>query len=100
MLTINFANDLINPPELLHLPTASNYIKVMIPSGSATYGHMTLAHPAVLASALGLSYSASRTSADKHSISSQIRAIRTRPVRSLQAGVLRQGAKLLFPHQL
>src|ERR1700678_1346786 len=53
MLTINFANDLTNPPELLHLPTASNYIEVMISSGSATYGHMTLKHPAVWASALG-----------------------------------------------
>jgi homoserine O-acetyltransferase/O-succinyltransferase len=53
MLTINFADDLINPPKLLHLPTSSNYIEVMIPSGSATYGHMTLAHPAVWASALG-----------------------------------------------
>jgi len=53
MLTINFANDLTNPPELLHLPTASNYINVMIPAGPASYGHMTLAHPAVWASALG-----------------------------------------------
>jgi len=53
MLTINFAGDLINPPELLHLPTASNYGEVMVPAGSASYGHMTLAHPAVWASALG-----------------------------------------------
>ena len=53
MLTINFANDLINPPELLHLPTASNYTKVMFPTGPTSYGHMTLAHPAVWASALG-----------------------------------------------
>jgi len=53
MLTINFADDLINPPELLHLPTASHYIEVMFAAGSATYGHMTLAHPAVWASALG-----------------------------------------------
>ena len=53
MLTINFADDLINPPELLHSPTASNYTKVMIPAGSATHGHMTLAHPAVWASTLG-----------------------------------------------
>ena len=53
MLTINFADDLINPPDLLHLPTASTYIEVMFPAGSATYGHMTLAHPAVWASALG-----------------------------------------------
>src|SRR5271170_2222137 len=41
MLTINFADDLINPPELLHLPTASHYIEVMFAAGSATYGHMT-----------------------------------------------------------
>ena len=53
MLTINFADDLINPPELLHLPTASNYTEVMFPAGPASYGHMTIAHPAVWASALG-----------------------------------------------
>jgi homoserine O-acetyltransferase len=52
MLTINFADDLINPPELLHLPAATNYVEVMIPAGPASYGHMTLAHPAVWASAL------------------------------------------------
>ena len=52
MLTINFADDLTNPPDHLHLPTASNYTAVMIPAGSASYGHMTLAHPAVWASAL------------------------------------------------
>jgi homoserine O-acetyltransferase len=52
MLTINFADDLINPPELLNLPTASNYTEVMIPSGPASYGHMTFAHPAVWASDL------------------------------------------------
>ena len=28
MLTINFADDLTNPPEHLHLPTASHYTKV------------------------------------------------------------------------
>jgi homoserine O-acetyltransferase len=53
MLTINFADDLTNPPEHLHLPTASNYTEVMVPTGPASYGHMTLAHPAVWASALG-----------------------------------------------
>ncbi len=53
MLTINFADDLTNPPELLHLPTAPNYTAVMFPAGPASYGHMTLAHPAVWASALG-----------------------------------------------
>ena len=52
MLTINFADDLTNPPEHLHLPTASNYTEVMIPVGPASYGHMNLAHPAVWASAL------------------------------------------------
>jgi homoserine acetyltransferase len=52
MLTINFADDLTNPPEHLHLPAASNYTEVMIPAGPASYGHMTLAHPAVWASAL------------------------------------------------
>src|SRR5271154_6724976 len=53
MLTIHFADDLTNPPEHLHLPTASNFTKVMFPAGPASYGHMTLAHPAVWASALG-----------------------------------------------
>jgi homoserine O-acetyltransferase/O-succinyltransferase len=53
MLTINFADDLTNPPEHLHLPTASNYTEVIFPAGPASYGHMTLAHPAVWASALG-----------------------------------------------
>src|ERR1700678_562800 len=53
MLTINFADDLTNPPEHLHLPTASNYTEVIVPAGASSYGHMTLAHPAVWASALG-----------------------------------------------
>ena len=52
VLTINFADDLLNPPELLHLPTASKYTKVMIPVGAPTYGHETLAHPEVWAPAL------------------------------------------------
>jgi homoserine O-acetyltransferase/O-succinyltransferase len=52
MLTINFADDLTNPPEHLHLPTASNYTEVMFPAGPGSYGHITLAHPAVWASAL------------------------------------------------
>jgi homoserine O-acetyltransferase len=42
MLTINFAGDLTNPPEHLHLPTASNYTKVVFPTGPASFGHMTL----------------------------------------------------------
>jgi homoserine O-acetyltransferase/O-succinyltransferase len=53
MLTINFVDDLTNPPEHLHLPAASNYTEVMFPAGPDSYGHMTLAHPAFWASALG-----------------------------------------------
>ena len=52
VLTINFADDLLNPPELLHLPTGSNYTNVMIPVGAPTYGHETLAHPEVWKPAL------------------------------------------------
>jgi homoserine O-acetyltransferase len=52
MLTINFADDLTNPSRFLNLPTASNYTAVMIPAGPDSYGHMTLAHPTVWASAL------------------------------------------------
>jgi homoserine O-acetyltransferase/O-succinyltransferase len=52
MLTINFADDLTNPPQFLHLPTASNYTAVLIPGGPNSYGHMTIAHSAVWASAL------------------------------------------------
>jgi homoserine O-acetyltransferase/O-succinyltransferase len=52
MLTINFADDLTNPPRFLNLPTASNYTAAMIPSNPDSYGHMTLGHPAVWASAL------------------------------------------------
>jgi hypothetical protein len=68
MLTINFADDLINPPELLHLPTASNYIEVMIPAGPASYGHMTLARTLLFGLRLfSLFYNASRSSADERS---------------------------------
>ena len=52
MLTINFADDLTNPPQFLHMPTASNYTSVLIPGGFDSYGHMTIAHPAVWASFL------------------------------------------------
>jgi homoserine O-acetyltransferase len=52
MLTVNFADDLTNPPEFLRLPTASNYTSVIIPAGPDSYGHMNIAHPAVWASAL------------------------------------------------
>ncbi len=49
MLTINFADDLLNPPELLGLPGAPNLTKVMLPGG---YGHQTLTHPDLWAPAL------------------------------------------------
>ena len=52
MLTINFSDDLTNPPQFLRLPTASNYTEVVIPAGPDSYGHMTIQHPAVWASAL------------------------------------------------
>ncbi len=52
MLTINFADDLLNPPELLDLPDAPNYTKVMLPAGAASYGHQTLTHPDLWAPAL------------------------------------------------
>ena len=52
MLTINFADDLLNPPELLRLPDAANFTKVMLPGGAGSYGHQTLAHPELWAPAL------------------------------------------------
>ena len=52
MLTINFSDDLTNPPQFLRLPTASNYTEVVIPAGPESFGHMTIQHPAVWASAL------------------------------------------------
>jgi homoserine O-acetyltransferase/O-succinyltransferase len=52
ILTINFVDDLTNPPQFLNLPTESNYTAVIIPAGPDSYGHMTIAHPAVWASAL------------------------------------------------
>jgi hypothetical protein len=42
MLTINFADDLTNPPEFLNLPTASNYTAVIVPTGPDSYGHRQL----------------------------------------------------------
>src|ERR1700677_4627887 len=45
MLTINFADDLTNPPEHLHLPTASNPPDVIFPAGPGSYGQMNIAPP-------------------------------------------------------
>jgi hypothetical protein len=50
MLTINFADE--NPPQVLNMPTASNYTSVLISAGPDSYGHMNIAHPAVWASAV------------------------------------------------
>lgn len=45
-LSVNFADDLLNPPELLHLPTRSNFHEYMVSSEASLYGHDTLNHPA------------------------------------------------------
>lgn len=44
-LAINFADDLLNPPELLNLPQRSNIHAVMISDSHRLYGHETLQHP-------------------------------------------------------
>ena len=46
MLAINFADDLLNPPEFLDLPNTENLDHVMLPGGSASFGHQTLNHSA------------------------------------------------------
>ena len=52
MLTINFADDLLNPPDLLHLPKRLNDTAVMLPGGPRSYGHQTLTHAVLWAPAL------------------------------------------------
>ena len=52
MLTINFADDLLNPPALLNLPNGRNLTAVMLPGGVGSYGHQTLTHAALWAPAL------------------------------------------------
>ena len=44
-LSVNFADDLLNPPELLHLPAKPNFRKYMVSSRASLYGHDTLNHP-------------------------------------------------------
>jgi homoserine O-acetyltransferase len=51
-LSINFADDLLNPPEFLHLPARANIHAFMVTDQAGLYGHKTLAHPAVWASGL------------------------------------------------
>ncbi len=51
-LSINFADDLLNPPELLHIPTGGNFHKIMVTDAASLYGHETLNHPSIWASGL------------------------------------------------
>jgi homoserine O-acetyltransferase len=51
-LSINFADDLLNPPEFLHLPVRPNFQEFMLTDPAALYGHQTLTHPAVWAGGL------------------------------------------------
>ena len=52
LLAINFADDLVNPPDLLDLPKRANITAAMLPGGPDSYGHQTLAHAARWAPAL------------------------------------------------
>ena len=52
-LSINFADDLLNPPEQLHIPKAANFHAVMVTDPSALYGHNTLRQPAGWSAGLG-----------------------------------------------
>ncbi len=45
-LSVNFADDLLNPPELLDLPARPNFHEYMVSSEASLYGHDTLNHPA------------------------------------------------------
>jgi homoserine O-acetyltransferase/O-succinyltransferase len=51
-LSINFADDMLNPPELLHLPSQPNVHEFMIRDASKLYGHMTMMHPEMWAPAM------------------------------------------------
>ena len=52
VLAINFADDLLNPPDLLDFTRASTVTAVLLPGGPHGYGHQTLAHAALWAPAL------------------------------------------------
>lgn len=43
-LALDFADDLLNPPELLHMPSGPPFTVAMLPGGIGSYGHETLAH--------------------------------------------------------
>ncbi|WP_165829258.1 alpha/beta fold hydrolase [Novacetimonas pomaceti] len=44
VLSVNFADDMLNPPELLRLPSRANVHELMIRDPSQLYGHMTMMH--------------------------------------------------------
>ena len=51
-LSINFADDLLNPVEQLHLPKGSNFHALMVTDPALLYGHNTLRYPAGWAAGL------------------------------------------------
>ena len=51
-LSINFADDLLNPVEQLHLPRAANFHALMVSDPALLYGHNTLRYPAGWAAGL------------------------------------------------
>ena len=44
-LSINFIDDLVNPPELLHIPKQSNFQAVMLVKEADLFGHKGIFHP-------------------------------------------------------
>ena len=52
VLAINFADDLLNPPDLLDFTRVSTVTPVLLPARPQGYGHQTLAHAALWAPAL------------------------------------------------
>ena len=56
LLAINFADDLLNPPELGLTEAAMRHVAhgtaVLLPASAGTYGHQTLAHAEIWGSAL------------------------------------------------
>ena len=56
LLSINFADDLLNPPDLGLTEAAMGRVRtgtaVLIPAGPDTFGHQTLGHPEVWGRAL------------------------------------------------
>jgi homoserine O-acetyltransferase len=51
-LSINFADDLLNPPAFLRVPTRPNFHEFVVTDPAGLYGHQTLNHPVVWATGL------------------------------------------------